>query len=91
MVRLVISILIIRDSYLFMQELNMRQHRWLELINNYDLTVQYHLGKANVVADELSRICVPRTVMPLIADLDCMGITFCYASVAHEETKMLIH
>jgi hypothetical protein len=28
--------------------------------------------------------------MPLIADLDRMGITFCYASVAHEETKMLI-
>jgi hypothetical protein len=28
--------------------------------------------------------------MPLIADLNCMGITFCYAGAAHEETKMLI-
>jgi hypothetical protein len=43
-----------------------------------------------VVADALSRTGVPRTGMPLIADLDRMGITFCYASIAHEETKMLI-
>jgi hypothetical protein len=35
-------------------------------------------------------IGVPRIGMPLIAVLDCMGITFCYAGVAHEETKMLI-
>jgi hypothetical protein len=78
-------------KYIFTQrELNMRQHRWLELIKEYDLTIQYHPGKANVVADALSRTGVPRTEMPLIADLDRMGITFCYASVAHEETKMLI-
>jgi hypothetical protein len=68
----------------------MRQCRWLELIKDYDLTIQHHPGKANVVADALSRTGVPRTVMPLIADLDSMGITFCYAGVAHEETKMLI-
>jgi hypothetical protein len=43
-----------------------------------------------VVTDALSRTGVFRTVMPLIADLDRMGITFCYASVAQEETKMLI-
>jgi hypothetical protein len=41
-------------KYIFTQkELNMRQHRWLELIKDYDLTIQYHLGKANVVADAL--------------------------------------
>jgi hypothetical protein len=68
----------------------MRQRRWLELIKDYDLIIQYHPGKANVVADALSRTGVPRTGMPLIAILDCMGITFCYAGVAHEETKMLI-
>ena len=68
----------------------MRQRRWLELIKDYDLTIQYHPGKANVVTDALSRTSVPRTGMPLIADLDRMGITFCYAGVAHEETKMLI-
>ena len=33
----------------------MRQRRWLELIKNYDLEVHYHPGKANVVADALSR------------------------------------
>jgi hypothetical protein len=68
----------------------MRQRRWLELIKDYDLTIQYHPAKANVVVDALSRTGVPWTVMPLIADLDRMGITFCYAGVAHKETKMLI-
>jgi hypothetical protein len=33
----------------------MRQRRWLELINDYDLEIHYHPGKANVVADALSR------------------------------------
>ena len=43
-------------KYLFTQkELNMRQRRWLELLKNYDLTISYHPGKANVVADALSR------------------------------------
>ncbi|WVZ63921.1 hypothetical protein U9M48_013513 [Paspalum notatum var. saurae] len=43
-------------KYIFAQpELNMRQCRWLELIKDYDLEVHYHPGKANVVADALSR------------------------------------
>ena len=33
----------------------MRQRRWLELFKDYDYIVDYHLGKANVVADALSR------------------------------------
>ena len=33
----------------------MRQRRWLELIKDYDLSLEYHPGKANVVADALSR------------------------------------
>ncbi|GKD60403.1 putative reverse transcriptase domain-containing protein, partial [Tanacetum coccineum] len=36
-------------------ELNMRQRRWLELLSDYDCDIRYHLGKANVVADALSR------------------------------------
>ena len=37
------------------KELNLRQHRWLELFKDYDYIVDYHLGKANVVADALSK------------------------------------
>jgi hypothetical protein len=43
-------------KYIFTQSnLNLRQRRWLELIKDCDLGINYHLGKANVVADALSR------------------------------------
>jgi hypothetical protein len=42
-------------KYIFTQaDLNMRQSRWLELVNDYDLEVHYHPGKANIVADAMS-------------------------------------
>ncbi|CAN6454199.1 unnamed protein product [Victoria cruziana] len=43
-------------TYLFSQkELNLRQRRWVEFLSDYDFYMRYHPGKANVVADALSR------------------------------------
>ncbi|KAK1410455.1 hypothetical protein QVD17_36992 [Tagetes erecta] len=43
-------------KYIFGQkELNMRQRRWMEVLSDYDCEICYHEGKANVVADALSR------------------------------------
>ena len=43
-------------KYFFTQnELNMRQRRWLELVKDYDCEILYHPGKANVVANALSK------------------------------------
>ena len=43
-------------KYIFTQkELNMRQRRWLELMADYDIDLQYHPGKINVIPDALSR------------------------------------
>ena len=43
-------------KYIFTQrDLNMRQCRWMEFLEDYDCTLHYHPGKANVVADTLSQ------------------------------------
>ena len=38
------------------KDLNLRQKRWFELLNFYDMSVLYHPNKANVVSDSLSRM-----------------------------------
>ena len=43
-------------KYIFTQrDFNMRQRKWMEYLQDYDFTLHYHPGKANVVADALSR------------------------------------
>ncbi|XP_069145436.1 uncharacterized protein [Solanum lycopersicum] len=45
------------SQYVFTQkDLNLRQWRWLELLKDYDMSILYHQGKANVVVDSLSRV-----------------------------------
>ena len=68
-------------KYIFTQkELNMRQQRWLELISDYDCEFHYHPGKANKVANALSRqavvflISVEKMPRPLQVDMCNLGM-----------------
>jgi hypothetical protein len=59
-------------KYIFTQsDLNLRQRRWLELIKDYDFEMHYHPGKANVVANALSRKSYANEVrvMPMSSEL----------------------
>ena len=59
-------------KYFFTQkELNMRQRRWLELVKDYDCEINYHPGKANVVADALSRKSSPSVSMMTVIPNHC--------------------
>ena len=67
-------------NFFTQKELNMRQRRWLELIKDYDCSINYHPGKPNVVADALSRkssgfsAALLTTQNEIIKDLERMGI-----------------
>ena len=76
-------------KYIFIQkELNMRQRRWLELIKDYDCTINYHPGKANVVADALSRkerLNMITIAKELSKELEKLEIEVCSPSEAQEK------
>ena len=70
-------------KYLFTQkELNLRKRRWMELLKDYDCTIDYHPGKANVVADALSRkstgslAYMQKIQLPLMVELRELGVEF---------------
>ena len=76
-------ILTTKVSNIFTQpELNMRQRRWLELIKDYNLEVHYHPGKANVVANALSRKSHCNTMEVLLED----GFNLLHPVVLHNIT-----
>ena len=69
-------------QHLFKQRnLNLRQRRWLELLKDYDITILYHPGKANVVANALSRkaksmgslALIPAEERPLALDIQSLA------------------
>jgi len=53
------------------KELNMRQRRWIKFLKDYDFELLYHSGKANVVADALSRKIV-HVAHLMIKELDLL-------------------
>nr|GEU95582.1 hypothetical protein [Tanacetum cinerariifolium] len=70
-----------RSKTVIEKELNMRQRCWLELLKDYDTNIQYHPGKANVVADALSRksrMLANLQIEPeIIKDLEHMDTELC--------------
>ncbi|KAL8146992.1 hypothetical protein AgCh_004637 [Apium graveolens] len=79
-------------KYIFTQkELNMRQRRWLELIKDYDCSINYHPGKANVVADALSRkerLNMMATPKELSEEIKKFGLELCDCGIVEEEEVM---
>ena len=66
------------------REVNPRQRRWLELIHDYDLIIDIHLGEANVIADAFSQkssvalahLCT--ALVSLLLDIKILGISLEY-------------
>lgn len=68
------------------KDLNGRQRRWLELIKDYDLTIQYHPEKANGVADTLSRKSMGS---PSYLDADMKPLEIDLKSLSNQRVRVL--
>ncbi|KAA0040547.1 pol protein [Cucumis melo var. makuwa] len=83
-------------KYFFTQkELNMRQRRWLELVKDYDCEILYHPGKANVVADALSRKVAHSAVLitkqtPLLRDFERAEIAVSVGEVTSQLAQLSV-
>ena len=73
----------------------MRQRRWLELVKDYDIDIQYHPGKANVVADALSRKAVHLSALitrepPVQTDFERADIAVVTEEVAAQIARLTV-
>ena len=69
----------------------MRQRRWLELFKDYDYIVDYHLEKANVVADALSRKTISvLSLKHFIWKFSCDGALLAQLSAMYNLRQMII-
>ncbi|KAL0543938.1 hypothetical protein IC582_019044 [Cucumis melo] len=73
----------------------MRQRRWLELVKDYDCEILYHLGKANVVADALSRKVAHSATLitkqaPLLRDLERAEIAVSVGEVTSQLAQLTV-
>ncbi|KAL0549947.1 hypothetical protein IC582_014442 [Cucumis melo] len=83
-------------KYFFTQkELNMRQRRWFELVKDYDCEILYHPGKANVVADALSRKVAHSAALitkqaPLLRDFERAEIAVSVGGVTSQLAQLSV-
>ncbi|TYK24364.1 putative polyprotein [Cucumis melo var. makuwa] len=83
-------------KYFFTQkELNMRHRRWLELVKDYDCEILYHPGKANVVADALSRKVAHSAALitkqaPLLRDFERAEIAVSVGEVTSQLAQLSV-
>ncbi|WMV41338.1 hypothetical protein MTR67_034723 [Solanum verrucosum] len=81
-------------QHVFTQKgLNLRQRRWRELLKDYDVTIQYHPGKANIVAYALSRkavsigslACLSATKQPLAKEIQTLESKFMQLGISERD------